>query len=107
MLLYLAQCSLPMMSTVFSTRCVVLIWCRGPQAGVKFAADLQCEASGLNLFLAGHEDEDITSGVTQMNGNGLLHCSLHVVFLWRLAEEGFHWEGAPGNLEDWHAAKEV
>ena len=84
------------------------IWFGQPnRADGKPCADLQRKAGGLNLLLASHENEDVPGGMTQMNGNGLLHSSLHIVLLRRLAEEGFHREGAPGNLEDWHAAKEV
>ncbi len=70
-------------------------------------ADLKGKASGFNLLLTSHEDEDVPFRVAQVDGNGLLHSSLHIVLLGGLAEQGLHWEGAAWDLEDWHAAKEV
>ena len=69
--------------------------------------NLKGKASGFNLLLARHEDENIPFRVAQVDGNGLLHCSLYIVLLGGLAEQGLHREGAAWDLEDWHAAKEV
>ncbi len=68
---------------------------------------LKGKAGGFNLLLTSHEDQNIPFRVAQMNGNGLLHSSLHIVLLGGLAEQGLHWEGAAGDLEDGHAAEEV
>ena len=68
---------------------------------------LESKAGGLNLLLASHEDEDVPFRVPQVDGNGLLHSSLHIVLLGGLAEQGLNREGAPRDLEDWHAAEEV
>lgn len=68
---------------------------------------LESKAGGLNLLLAGHEDEDVPLGVPQVDGNGLLHSSLDIVLLGGLAEQGLNREGASRDLEDWHAAEEV
>ena len=70
-------------------------------------AYLESKAGGFNLFLAGHEDEYVPCGVAQVDGNSLLHSSLHIVLLGRLAEQGLHRERAPRDLEDRHAAEEV
>lgn len=69
--------------------------------------NLKGKASGFNLLLTSHEDEDVPFRMAQVDGNGLLHSSLHIVLLGGLAEQGLHWEGAAWDLEDWHAAKEV
>jgi len=44
---------------------------------------------------------------TEVDSNGLLHSSFHVILLRRLAEEHIHRERAPGNVEDGRARKEV
>ena len=68
---------------------------------------LKGEAGGLDLLLASHENEDVPLGVTQVHGNRLLHSRVHIILLGGLGEHGLHGEGAPGDAEHWHAAKEV
>mmetsp|Transcript_44480 Transcript_44480/g.133023 ORF Transcript_44480/g.133023 Transcript_44480/m.133023 type:complete len:304 (-) Transcript_44480:1115-2026(-) len=43
----------------------------------------QREARCFNLLLARHEDEDVSGGVAQVDGHGLLHGGLNIVFLHR------------------------
>lgn len=69
--------------------------------------NLKGKAGGFNLLLASHKYEDVPFGVTQMDSNGLLYSSLHIVLLRRLAEESFHRKCPSRDLENWYAAEEV
>ena len=42
---------------------------------------LEGEAGGLDLFLAGHEDEDVPRWMPQVAGDGLLDGCIHIVLL--------------------------
>ena len=78
-----------------------------PHVHGQACAYLQGEAGRLDLFLAGHEDEDVPLRMSQVYCNGLLHSCIHVVLLRRLGEHGLHREGAPRNAEHRDASKEV
>jgi hypothetical protein len=41
----------------------------------------QRKAGSLDLFLASHEDKDVTRWMPQMHSHGLLHSSFHIILL--------------------------
>ena len=65
------------------------------------------EASGLDVLLSRHENEDVTRPVLQVDGQCLLHGSVHIVFLDHLRKVLLHREGTAWDDKDRHSTEEV
>ena len=50
-----------------------------------------------DILLAGHEDENVSGGIGQVDLQDLLDGTVDVVFAWRLAVEDFDGESPAGN----------
>ncbi len=64
-------------------------------------------ACGLDVLCSSHENEHVSRSLAQMDLQRLLHCSLHVIFLWRLGEHDVDGKGASGNFENRNAAEKI
>lgn len=67
----------------------------------------QEETGGFDVFLAGHEDEDVTHGLLDVDGQGLADTGVYVVIHDMLAEKILNRKRPPRNLKYWHSPKET
>lgn len=61
----------------------------------------------LDVLLTRHEDEDIASGMREVNLQGLLDGAVNIVFAWRLAEEDVDGESSTRDREAGRVVEEA